>query len=206
MIDFEQVQKLRDRTGLSYEEAKKTLEEVDGDMLEAVLKLEKENRIKAPAGGGYYNSQAENQSADTGEDGRRNTQDRRTSCSNGSAFGDQVSSFFRWCGKVIHKGNINSFEVLKDDNSIIVLPLTALALLLFFAFCIVIPLIILGFFFGYRYRFRGPDLEKPEVNRAMDNVSDVAARAVDSVVNTVDHISKDWNKDKGENNGAHSDH
>jgi|SRR5690554_2099925 len=204
MIDFEQVQKLRDRTGLSYEEAKKALEEADGDMLEAVLKLEKENRIQAPAGGGHFSSQDENKNRD--EDGKDNTRDSRTSCSSTSSFGDQLTVFFKWCGKVIHKGNINSFEVNKDDNSIIILPVTALVLLLFFAFWIVIPLIIIGLFFGYRFRFRGPDLEKPEVNRAVESVSDVAARAVDSVVNAVDHISKDWNKDKGENNGADTDH
>ena len=56
MVDFEKVQKLREYANISYEEAKKALEEANGDMLEAVINLEKQNRIKAPETGGYYNS------------------------------------------------------------------------------------------------------------------------------------------------------
>lgn len=59
MVDFEQVQKLREYANISYEEAKKALEEANGDMLEAVISLEKQNRIKAPEAGGYYNSREE---------------------------------------------------------------------------------------------------------------------------------------------------
>lgn len=204
MIDFEQVQKLRERANISFEEAKKALEETDGDMLEAVINLEKQNRIKAPEAGGYYNSQAENQSAN--EHGRGNSRDNRNAHTKDSSFGEQVAAFFRWCGKVIHKGNINHFEVLKDDSRIMMLSLTALALLLLFAFWIVVPLIIVGLFFGYRYQFKGPDLEKPEVNRAMESVSNATVRAVDSVVSAVDHLAKDAKKNKGEGNGADSDH
>src|SRR5690554_260084 len=204
MIDFEQVQKLQKLTNISYEEAKKALEETNGDMLEAVINLEKQNRIKAPDSGGYYNSCGENQR--TNGRGRSNSRHKKTTHANGSSFGDQVTAFFKWCGKIIHKGNINSFEVFKDNHSIMTLPLTALAVLLIFAFWIVTPLIVLGLFFGYRYKFRGPDLEKTEVNRAMENVSQATTRAVDSMVSTVDHISRDVNKNKGENNGANSDH
>jgi len=42
MVDFEQVKRLRDYAKtISYEEAKKVLEEAEGDLLEAVIKLEK---------------------------------------------------------------------------------------------------------------------------------------------------------------------
>ncbi|HBR33541.1 MAG TPA: ubiquitin, partial [Firmicutes bacterium] len=61
MVNFEQVQKLRDRANISYEEAKKALEETNGDLLQAMINLEKQNKIKAPEAGGYYNSQGEQQ-------------------------------------------------------------------------------------------------------------------------------------------------
>lgn len=204
MLDFEKVEKLRARANISFEEAKKALEETDGDMLEAIINLEKQNRIKAPEAGGYYNSQADNQGAD--EHGRGNARDNGKARAKDSTFGEQVTAFFRWCGRVIHKGNINHFEILKDGSRIMMLPLTVLALLLLFAFWIVVPLIILGLFFGYRYQFKGPDLEKPEVNRAIENVSNATVRAVDSVVSAVDHLAKDTKKNKGEGNGADSDH
>ena len=204
MIDFEQVQKLRERANISYEEAKKALEETNGDMLEAMINLEKQNRIKAPEACGYYNSHEDNQ--DAHKHGCGNSWHKKCNQDKGSSFGEQVTTFFKWCGKVIHKGNINNFEVLKDDKRILMLPLTALALLLLFALWIVVPLIILGLCFGFRYQFKGPDVDKPEVNRAMDNVSNATARAVDSVVNAVDHLAKEVKTNKGESDGPNSDH
>lgn len=204
MVDLEQVQKLREYANITYEEAKKALEETNGDMLQAVINLEKQNRIKAPEAGGYHNSEAEEQSANGKR--RDNSRDNKRNQANGSSFGDQVTVFLKWCGKLIHKGNINSFEVLKDDNRVIMIPVTVLVLLLLFAFWIVVPLLIVGLIFGYRYRFCGPDLDKPEVNKAMENVSKATVRAVDSVVNAVENITKDGNKDKGETDGENSNH
>lgn len=204
MVDFEQVQKLRDYANITYEEAKKALEEADGDMLQAVINLEKENKIKAPEAAGYYNSQAEDQNAK--DDGKGKGRDKKRNHTNGSSFGDQVNAFLKWCGRIIHKGNINNFEVIKDDQRIITLPVTVLVLLLLFAFWIVIPLLILGLCFGYRYQFRGPDMDKTEVNKTMENVSNATVRAVDSVVNAVENIASDGNKNKGEGDGANSDY
>lgn len=56
MITLEQVEKLRKRANISYDEAKKALEETNGDILQAIINLEKKNLIKPPAGGGYYSS------------------------------------------------------------------------------------------------------------------------------------------------------
>ncbi|NLW55299.1 MAG: DUF4342 domain-containing protein [Firmicutes bacterium] len=204
MIDFEQVQKLREYADITYEEAKKALEETDGDLLQAVLNLEKQNKIKAPTGGGYYNSQEEEQGANG--HCRKQAREKKRDQTNGSSFGEKVAAFLQWCGRIIHKGNINSFEVLKDDKRIMIFPVTVLVLLLLFAFWIVLPLLIAGLFCGYRYRFHGPDLDKPEVNEAMENVSKATVRAVDSVVNAVENIAKDGKTDKGESDGAHSDH
>lgn len=39
MEQFEKVEKLREKTGVSYEDAKKALEEHDWDMLEAIVEI-----------------------------------------------------------------------------------------------------------------------------------------------------------------------
>ena len=203
MVDFEQVQKLREYADITYEEAKKALEETNGDLLQAVLNLEKQNKIKAPAGGGSYNSQEEAENAN----GRHRNQGRekKRNQANGSGFGDKVAAFLQWCGRIIHKGNINSFEVLKDEKRIMIFPVTVLVLLLLFVFWLVVPLLIVGLFCGYRYKFHGPDLDKPEVNEAVENVTKATVRAVDSVVNTVENIARDRKTHKDETDGAHSD-
>lgn len=172
MVTLEQVEELRRRANISYEEAKAALEETNGDILEAIVNLEKHNRIQAPKGGGYYNSR------NTQQDERKNCQDknfkRESGKTNNASFGELTGRFFRWCGEIIDKGNKNSFEVIKGEVKVMTIPVTLLALLLLFMFWFTIPLIVVGLFFGYRYMFSGPDLGKENVNRAMDSVAAVA--------------------------------
>ena len=52
--------------------------------------------------------------------------------------------------------------------------MTIVVLLVLFFFWITIPLFIISLFFGYRYRFRGKDLGREPVNRAMDSAADAA--------------------------------
>ncbi|MCR2044094.1 DUF4342 domain-containing protein [Anaerosalibacter massiliensis] len=172
MITLEQVEELCERANISYDEAKTILEETNGDILEAIIKLEKQNRIKAPEGGGYYcsrNTQQNKEENNTNKNfGNGFKEDNDTS------FGELIGRFFRWCGKIISKGNKNSFEVIKNGDRIMAIPVTILAVLILFMFWITIPIMILGLFFGYKYMFNGPDLGKENVNHAMSSVADAA--------------------------------
>jgi len=174
VVTLEQVEKLREKADIPYHEAKAALEKTNGDMLEAIINLEKERRIPGPEGGGYFRTRAQQPSAGSGGD-RRGWEETRADGS--ASFMELVGRFFRWCGKIIEKGNRNSFEINKDGNGVMAFPVTVLAVLLIFIFWIVVPLIILGLFFGYRYRFAGPDLGKERVNQAFDS----AARAVEDL-------------------------
>lgn len=194
MVTFEQVEKLCKRTSISYEEAKKVLEETNGDLLEAVILLERQHRIEPPKAGGHYDSRED--VLTEGPDQKKWEGHKEKSS------GEMVTNFFKFCGKILHKGNTNNLEVRKDDASIMAIPLTAMVLLLIFAFYAVIPLLIIGLIFGYRYRFIGPDLEITKVNEAMDTISDATVRAVNSIVDATEMA-----KDKGEqNDGKNSNH
>ena len=48
MEEFEKVEKLRQRANISYEEAKNVLEQADGDLLDAMVILERQSKIKKP--------------------------------------------------------------------------------------------------------------------------------------------------------------
>ncbi|HEY8363483.1 MAG TPA: DUF4342 domain-containing protein [Tissierellaceae bacterium] len=168
MVNLEQVEKLRNYTNISYEEAKKILEETNGDVLEAIVRLEKENRLKAP-NGGYYSSKEK-----TYEDINVQAEQNKNYKEAGESIGDLIRRFGKWCGKIINRGNKNSFIVLKNEERFMSIPVTILVMLLVFTFWIAIPLLVIGLFFGYRYRFIGPDLGKESVNRAMDSVADAA--------------------------------
>ncbi len=208
MISMEKVEKLRKHADISYSEAKKVLEETDGDILEAVVKLEEEGRIKSPGSGGYYNSndryQATGSNSEQKQEKQREQQKKQQQKKR-SSFAETLSSIIKWTGKIIDKGNTNYFKVLKNRRKILELPLTAFVLLLIFAFWLVIPLIIIGLVVGYNYQFGGPDLEKTEVNKAMDKFSDATKQAVDSVNEAAGKFSSRENNKGANNDGENPD-
>ena len=54
MVTLEQVEKLREYANISYDEAKTALENADGDILQALIELEQQGKVKAPEGGQYH--------------------------------------------------------------------------------------------------------------------------------------------------------
>jgi len=194
MVTIEQVEKLRERAALTYDEAKTALENADGDLLQAIIDLEKEGKIKPPQGGGFYQSQSgvPAESFKTGSGGKARAaggryyhykDDREYYKFEESSFRKNMGRFFRWLGQVFHKGNVNCMMVEKDGSEVISLPITVLILLLIFAFWIIVPLLIIGFFFSYRYSFKGPDIKSNnnKINEAMGNVADAAEGVAEGI-------------------------
>jgi hypothetical protein len=165
MVTLEQVERLKEKADVSFEDAKAALEATDGDLLNALIYLEKQGKVTPPAGGGYYSSQT-NALVPTAPAGEK---EKKRS---GESFSDMMKRFGRFCAKVLDKGNNNHLEAEKNGTKIISLPVTVVAVLLIFFFWVVIPLFIVSLFFGFRYRFRGSDLGKESVNKVMDGASD----------------------------------
>jgi len=180
MTTLEQVEKLRAMANVSYAEAKTALDAVNGDLLEAIIYLEKQGKVNAPSGGGYYSSERTENASHVAF--QKNCWEKQTNNSNcGETFTSLMKRFGRLCLKMIRKGNTNYFEVLKGEESKASIPVTALALLLIFAFWVIIPLIIVGLFFGLRYRFNGPDFMGKTVNDAMNSAADAAENLKKSI-------------------------
>ena len=179
MTTLEQVEKLREKTSVSFEEAKNALDNCNGDILEAIIYLEKQGKVNAPVGGGYYsstNSSTENEQT-TGT--CNNTEHR------GETFGQLVKRFGRFCARIFKKGNSNTFEASKDGTVVVSVPVTVLAIGFLFLFWIILPLLIVGLFFGYRYSFHGKELGKDSVNNVMSKATDAA-----------EDIKRSFNSDK----------
>lgn len=180
MTTLEQVEKLREKANVSYDEAKAALDATDGDLLEALIYLEKQGKATAPAGGGYYSSaRPESQSPETSLNTGRAYSDRNYG--GGETFSSLMKKFGRFLLKIIRMGNTNCFEVLKGQESKACIPVTVLVLLLIFAFWVTIPLMVVGLFFGLRYRFSGPDFSGDTVNHAMDSAADAAENLKKSI-------------------------
>ena len=169
MSTIEQIEKLREKADVTYEEAKAALDAASGDMLDAIISLEKQGKVKAPANGGSFATLSQND-----ESGREKKQENSKAKDRGESVASLLGRFFRWCGRIIAKGNAHMFDVRRRDETVLSLPVTVLVLLLIFMFWVAVPLLVIGLFFGCRYYFRGPDLEKTRVNKVMDAAADAA--------------------------------
>lgn len=163
---FDRAMKLSQRTGVSLEDAKAALNACDFDMLDAVVYLEKLGKTTA---------QSSSYTTERGyETGKTNYVDEPQGKTKKVTFGDLMGRFFKWVGKLIKIGNENFFDVSRNDEEIIRMPITVCVLLLFFAFWVCVPLLVVGLFFSFRYSFSGPVFRKDDMfNDAMNKAADV---------------------------------
>lgn len=166
MTSFDSVEKLRERAQVSYEDAKSALDACGGDLLEALIYLEKQGKV-SPPGGGSYSSKPETPNTAIVTSAPRETENRE-------GFKELMQRFFDWCGKVFHYGVTNYFEVNHKGEKVLAVPVIILVLLLIFAFWITIPLMIVGLFCNCRYGFRGAQIEKIDMNGVMNSAADAA--------------------------------
>ncbi|NLL39199.1 MAG: ubiquitin [Clostridiales bacterium] len=172
MATLEQVERLREKANVSFAEAKEALDATGGDLLEALIYLEKQGKVPPPPGGGTYSSYEKEEKSPGAENSH---QPRYESC------GEVLRKIGRLFLKIIRKGNSNYFEVVRGGNTVISCPVTVLVILLLFMFWVVVPLLIIGLFFDFRYRFRGNELGKETINRVMDSASNAAEEIKKSV-------------------------
>ena len=169
MATLEQVEKLRERANVSFEEAKAALEASNDDLLDAMIFLEKQGKVREPQGGGYYTN-GEGTAPAGGEPSA-------TGASAGEGFWTMMKRFGNFCVKIINKGNNNFLDVKRNGELLFSCPVTLLILLFICFFWVIVPLVIIGMFFGYRYSVRGAELGKASVNKVIDE----AQNAVDEL-------------------------
>lgn len=167
-ITLEQVEELRRRAGLSYEEARDSLAAANGSLLDALIALEKAGRLPGGQGGTYSTRGGPRQEAPVGapipsaaaaggEEDKTNSAFRR---------------FFTRLADILRPSSQNQFEIWRRGEMHTAMPILILIILLAAFFWISMPLLIVGLFFGFRYHFSGPDLGRRDLNSAMDKVSD----------------------------------
>lgn len=168
MDQLEKVEKIREKTGVTYEEAKTALEAAGGDVLDALVYLEGKGKIREPEVSVYSSGAKEDSSEEFKQAAQKYDDSTR------ETFGDQVKKFMKLCGRLIQKGCENFFIVEKKQEEILTMPVIVLVLLLVFAFWIVLPLMVVGLFCGFRYHFKGAITRSVDVNYACDKAAEAA--------------------------------
>ncbi len=165
---FEKVEKLVEKTGVSYEEAKRALQKADGDLLDAMIILEKEGKAAAPKHS-TYSTQYEDQTqyVSVAEKVQENEKNREE--------GSGKERFKEFCRKVWHKLSHNYFVIDRKGSQLIKVPCWLLVLALIFFWWAAIILVIAGLFLGCTYRIVGED-DLSAANKVFDKASKAAER------------------------------
>ncbi len=167
MDELEKVERLRKKADVSYEEAKQALEECGWDLLDAIVLLEKQGRVKEPKNTSYTTQYEEPEKI---EEAASSTQKNR------GGFSETLNSFFSWCGSMIQKGNETLFKVERGGKTIISVPVTVFVIILIITFWCVFVVMLVGLFCGCHYSFEGIDKVEVDVNKAMNSASNVAEK------------------------------
>ncbi len=171
MDRMEMVEKLQSKADVSYEEAKNALEANDWDLLDALVMLEAEGKVRAPETKTSYSTKGAKEKAP-----EIKTKHVRE-CSVPT-----LARIWDWIKDMVRKGNRNQFVISRKGDEIIAMPIT-LAVLLVVIPPIGLTTIVIGAFIGIllgvRYSFRGPDVTA-KVNDAVTSAQEKAASAVAS--------------------------
>lgn len=167
-VTQEQIERLQNHAGVSYEEAKAALEACDGDPLDALVWLEQQGKIPDSGVHSYATDARAEPDEGPWASEKPPRQEQNTS---------GLHAVWKWLVD-------NRLEVYRRDNQARVLecPMAAFLALLVLAWWLVVVLLIVGFFFGWRYRFVGPHLGRNQaVQDVMEKIDDGAETVVDQV-------------------------
>lgn len=177
MTRLEMVEKIKEKTGVTYEEARQTLEKNNWDLLDSIVALERERPL-------YEYEQPANDDAHqtaTEDDTKKSAPKRVVKRSGTGELGDKIAAVLRWVGTLIKKGEENRLEISRKGEDIMSVSITAIILMLLINWWLPILLVILGLFTGYKYRMAGSTIVSRVVNTASEKASEKADAFKDKI-------------------------
>ena len=168
MEQFEKVEKIVEKTGVTYEEAKEALAANGDDMLDAVIYLEKKGRANGPAAA-HYSTSSEEQNVSREFEQAQNSYEE--SCKR-SPFKEHMHKFWSSIGDIFRKACDCRFRAERDGKEAFSIPVIVLIIAAICAFWLVIILLIVGLFFNYRYSFQGVEPATIDINNMCDKAAD----------------------------------
>ena len=174
---FEKVDKLRERANVSYEEAKDALERSNGDILDAMILLEREGKTRVEGSQSY--STNINPDAQYPQYPQNGTYDERQARrerikENGKSFAEKLKELFR-------KSTVNYLVIERNGERLIKLPILAVILIVLFAWYAAIIAIVVSLFCDCKYTFIG-ESDLKAANDVCDKAENLASQVKEKVV------------------------
>ena len=179
-ITLEKVDMVRERTRVSYEKAKQALELCEGDVLEALIYIEKTE--------GILNDN--NESFDDDEENKTQI---------------SIEELKVWFKQIIEKGNIARIKIKKDDIEIIDIPVNA-GIAAGVVAIIIPPILAAGIIAAIATKITieitnedgSVEIINKQVSKVASDVKNKANDFADMVKNKVNEMKKDTNKENSD--------
>lgn len=167
MDNFEKVEILREKANVSYEDAKEAMEACNYDMLDAMIYLERQGKVKVGSTASYTTFSGTEISQEF-EQAQKSYED---SCQR-TSLGEIMNKFGKWCGRMIKKSVEIDFCVNRNGRLLLKVPVLVLVLALLIAFWLFAILLVVGLFCGCKYYFQGMDTATIDINQICEQASE----------------------------------
>ena len=165
MDKLDMVERQRARANVSYEEAKEALEQAQGDLLDAMVLLEKAGKTQAPTQEAFSTSYEEQmQYAKVQE---KVEEQKNSAPTPGKTIGGAFRAIFRFLTNT-------SMRVTRKEKTIFEMPSWVFALILLATWKGLLPVMVVALLFGIRYSFHGEDENTETANEYLNKAGSFA--------------------------------
>ena len=194
MENYQKVEQLVSKAGCTYEEAKTALEACGWDMIDAVVSLEREGKVKREESGMavQYAEEPVEVVPEVSSEKIEGNFSSKVTCSYGGEDSSRENAGKKDAPKREHKlwkrikGIMmnNRMIVFKSTGQQIVdLPIIIPVIALIAFFWATLILAVIAMLFGCRFHFEGEDLGKTNINSTMDKATDYATKVKSDLTN-----------------------
>ena len=195
MDNYQKGEQLVNKAGCTYEDAKAALEECGWDMLDAVINLEREGKVKkatvehtAQNAGEAIEIVTEVATEHTSDDNSQQiiySYDDSAAGNQGSADDAPKRKLSLWARikRILTKNRMVVFR--SNGQQILDLPIWIPVIALIAFFWATLTIAVIAMVFGCRFHFEGEDLGKININSTMDKATDYAEKVKNDIAGKV---------------------
>ena len=160
------VEKLREKTGITYEDAKRVLEINNWDILDAILDLEKQGKVKGPSVSIFYTNEYKESYEEENTEYNFEEIKKDSNYKSNNTF----EGIFEVICKAIDTCNNIFIEIIGKNNFFLKFQITVVIFLLIFGFWLLIPLVVIGLFLDIEFSVESKKINTNKINDILSKI------------------------------------
>ncbi len=182
MTNKEMVDKIVEKSGITREQAEQALEMHGGDLLDAMIYVERTYKNGNASASSSFSTNAADSSYNAPEpqpvnfnqqeytnpnsgfnQGSFNVNEQKNTGSNGKSFGDTVKEILNFLVN-------NGISIYHNEKELVTIPILVWLVLFFSSISTLLMIMFITMFFNVRYSFKGSELGNSKINGAMSSI------------------------------------